>query len=122
MHISRKEDKGGNTIQVQFDGKGTNLHALWDSKLIDHEGLSEADIAKTYDTATPAQIKQWQSDSPMEWIWESYQISSELYAQVKPGEDINDAYYQKYIPVIRKRIDQAGIRLAGELNKLFNNE
>jgi len=45
-----------------------------------------------------------------------------LYAQVKPGEDINDAYYQKYIPVIRKRIDQAGIRLAGELNKLFNNE
>ena len=122
MHISRKEDKGGNTIQVQFDGKGTNLHALWDSKLIDHEGLSEADIAKTYDTATPAEIKQWQSDGPMEWIWESYQISSELYAQVKPGQDIDDSYYQKYIPVIRKRIDQAGIRLAGELNNLFNNE
>jgi hypothetical protein len=41
MHISRKEDKGGNTIQVRFDNKGTNLHSLWDSKLIDHEGLSE---------------------------------------------------------------------------------
>ena len=122
MHISRKEDKGGNTIQVRFDNMGTNLHSLWDSKLIDHEGLSEADIAKTYDVATPAQIKQWQSDSPLEWIWESYQISSELYAQVKPGQDIDDAYYQKYIPVIRRRIDQAGIRLAGELNKLFNNE
>jgi len=122
MHISRKEDKGGNTIQLQFDGKGTNLHALWDSKLIDHEGLSETDIAKNYDTATPAQIRQWQSDSPIEWIWESYQISSELYAQVKPGENIDDAYYQKYIPVIRKRIDQAGIRLAGELNRLFSNE
>ena len=37
MHISRKEDKGGNTIQVRFDDKGTNLHSLWDSKLIDHE-------------------------------------------------------------------------------------
>jgi hypothetical protein len=122
MHISRKEDKGGNTIQVRFDDKGTNLHSLWDSKLIDHEGLSEADIAKTYDVATPAQIKQWQADSPMEWIWESYQISSELYAGVKPGQDIDEAYYQKYIPVIRKRVDQAGIRLAGELNRLFNNE
>ncbi|TSJ40964.1 S1/P1 nuclease [Mucilaginibacter corticis] len=121
MHISRKEDKGGNTIQVRFDNKGTNLHSLWDSKLIDHEGLSEADIAKNYDTATPAEIKQWQNDSPMEWIWESYQISSELYANVNPGQDIDEAYYQKYIPVIRKRIDQAGIRLAGELNKLFNN-
>lgn len=121
MHISRKEDKGGNTIQVRFDDKGTNLHSLWDSKLIDHEGLSEADIAKNYDVAAPAQIRQWQSDSPMEWIWESYQISSELYAQVKPGQAIDDAYYQKYIPVIRRRIDQAGIRLAGELNRLFNN-
>jgi hypothetical protein len=120
MHISRKEDKGGNTIQLRFDNKGTNLHSLWDSKLIDHEGLSEQDIAKTYDVATAAQIKQWQSDSPMEWLWESYHISSELYAQVKPGKDIDEAYYQKYIPVIRKRIDQAGIRLAGELNKLFN--
>lgn len=120
MHISRKEDKGGNTIQVRFDNKGTNLHSLWDSKLIDHEGLSEADIAKTYDVATPAQIKQWQADSPMEWIWESYQISSELYANTKPGQQIDEAYYQKYIVVTRKRIDQAAIRLAGELNKLFN--
>jgi hypothetical protein len=120
MHISRREDKGGNTIQLRFDHKGTNLHSLWDSKLIDHEGLSEADIAKTYDVATPAQIKQWQADSPMEWIWESYQISSEVYANSKPGQEIDEAYYQKYILVTRKRIDQAAIRLAGELNKLFN--
>lgn len=121
MHVSRKEDKGGNTIQVQFDNKGTNLHALWDSRLIDHEGLSEQDIAKTYDLATSAQIKQWQSDSPMQWLWESYQISSELYSLAKPGQVIDEAYYQKYILVTRKRIDQAGIRLAGELNKLFNS-
>jgi hypothetical protein len=57
----------------------------------------------------------------MEWIWESYQITTELYANAKPGQTMDEAYYQKYIPVIRKRVDQAGIRLAGELNKLFNN-
>jgi S1/P1 Nuclease len=28
MHVSRAEDKGGNTIQVNYDGQGTNLHAL----------------------------------------------------------------------------------------------
>jgi hypothetical protein len=122
MHVSRKEDKGGNTIQVRFDSKGTNLHSLWDSKLIDHEGLSEAEIAKQYDTATPAQIKKWQTDSPMEWIWESYQISSQLYIGLKPGQAIDEDYYRKYIGTIHQRIDQAGIRLAGELNKLFNNE
>lgn len=122
MHVSRKEDKGGNTIQVRFDDKGTNLHALWDSKLIDHEGLSEEDIARKYDTATADEVKQWQADSPMEWIWESYQISSELYAGVKPGQTIDENYYQKYIQVIHRRIDQAGIRLAGELNRIFKDQ
>lgn len=121
MHVIRKEDKGGNTIQLRFDDKGTNLHSLWDSKLIDHEGLSQTDIVKNYDKATPSEISKWQSDSPMEWLWESYQITTELYANVKPGQKIDEAYYQKYIPVIRKRVDQAGIRLAGELNKLLNN-
>lgn len=122
MHVSRAADKGGNTIQLQFDGKGTNLHSLWDSKLIDHEGLSEADIAKQYDWANNAQIKKWQADSPMEWLWESYQISSELYDDIQPGQAVEEAYYKKYIKTIRLRIDQAGIRLAGELNKFFNDE
>jgi hypothetical protein len=122
MHVSRKEDKGGNTIQVRFDNKGTNLHSLWDSKLIEHEGLSQDDISKKYDTATPDQIKKWQADGPMEWLWESYQISSQLYAETKAGQTIDDIYYSKYIPVIHQRIDQAGIRLAGELNRIFINE
>ncbi|SDH16734.1 S1/P1 nuclease [Mucilaginibacter gossypii] len=121
MHISRAEDKGGNTIQLRFDNAGTNLHSLWDSKLIDHEGLSEEQIAKQYDWANDAQIKKWQAASPMEWLWESYQISSELYADIKSGQHIDEAYYKKYMPTVHLRIDQAGIRLAGELNKLFND-
>jgi len=121
MHISRAEDKGGNTIQVRFDNAGTNLHSLWDSKLIDHEGLSEEQIAKQYDWANEAQIKKWQDSSPMEWLWESYQISSELYADIKPGQQIDEAYYKKYIQTIHLRIDQAGIRLAGELNRLLKD-
>ena len=122
MHVSRQEDKGGNTIQVRFDNKGTNLHSLWDSKLIDHEGLSQDEIAGQYDIATPDQVKKWQADSPMEWLWESYQISSQLYAETKPSQAIDEIYYTKYIPVIHQRIDQAGIRLAGELNRIFINE
>jgi hypothetical protein len=122
MHISRKEDKGGNTIQVRFDGKGTNLHSLWDSKLIEHEHLNDADLVTACDKATPEEIKQWQGDSPMEWLWESYQVSSELYKEVETNTNIDETYYNKWIPVIHKRINQAGIRLAGELNRIFKNE
>ena len=68
MHVSRKEDKGGNAIQVQFDGKGTNLHSLWDSGLINKQGLPFDQMAKEYDSATTSEIKKWQSDPMMQWM------------------------------------------------------
>lgn len=35
LHAGFAEDKGGNDFQVRWDGKGSNLHAVWDSGLID---------------------------------------------------------------------------------------
>jgi hypothetical protein len=123
MHISREEDKGGNTIQLNYDGKGTNLHALWDSRLIDHEGLTYLQMAEQYDHATPAQVRQWQADPLMQWIWESYQASSRLYSEVDSlkSSSIDDSYYQAHISIIHDRIVKAGIRLAGVLNDIFKN-
>lgn len=121
MHVSRAEDKGGNTIQLNYDGRGTNLHSLWDSKLLEHQGLKETQLAAQYDHATPAQIKQWQSDPLMQWIWESYQASSKLYTEVDAmkSRSIGDEYYQAHIAIIQDRIEKAGIRLAGVLNDIF---
>ena len=55
----------------------------------------------------PSQKKE--QDPIIEWLWESYQLSSELYAEVeKPGGNmITDAYYRKYLPVIQQRLQQA---------------
>ncbi len=123
MHVSREEDKGGNTIQLNYDGNGTNLHALWDSKLIDHQGLTFEQMAAAYDHATPAQIKQWQSDPLIRWIWESYQASTKLYAEVDTMKSraIDDSYYEAHIGIVQDRIEKAGIRLAGVLNGIFKN-
>jgi hypothetical protein len=123
MHVSREEDKGGNTIQLNYDGNGTNLHALWDSKLIDHQGLTYEQMAATYDHATPAQVKQWQSDPLIQWIWESYQASSKLYAEVDAMKSraIDHSYYQAHIGIVQDRIEKAGVRLAGVLNQIFRN-
>jgi hypothetical protein len=123
MHVSREEDKGGNTVQLNYDGNGTNLHALWDSKLIEHQGLAYEQMAATYDHATPAQVKQWQADPVIRWIWESYQASSKLYAEVDAMKSraIDDSYYQAHIGIVQERIEKAGIRLAGVLNEVFRN-
>lgn len=120
MHVSRAEDKGGNSIQVRYDDQGTNLHSLWDTKLLEHAGLSEEQLASKIDKATLSQMKKWQSDDAMRWAWESYQISLRLYGEIeKGGVNIDDAYYQAHIPIVYNRIEMAGIRLAGVLNGIF---
>lgn len=122
MHVSRAEDKGGNTIQLNYGGTGTNLHSLWDTKLLEHQGLTYEQLADQYDHASPEQIRQWQSDPLIKWIWESYEISSRLYVEIDAMKDrtIDDSYYQAHIAIIRDRIEKAGIRLAGVLNQLFS--
>jgi len=123
MHISRAEDKGGNTIQLNYEGKGVNLHSLWDTYLLEHQGLSYEQLAEKYDRVSARQIKQWQSDPLIKWMWESYEISSQLYAEVDRmnSRSIDEAYYQAHIATIGERIQKAGIRLAGMLNELFKN-
>jgi hypothetical protein len=120
MHVSHAEDKGGNAIAINFlNSSSDNLHSLWDSGLIEHQNLSYKQMAVSYDTATPEQIKKWQADDPMLWLWESYQISSILYTEVADNNKLGEDYYQDHIPVVKKQIEKAGIRLAGELNAIF---
>jgi hypothetical protein len=121
MHVSRAEDKGGNTIKVTFNGQDANLHSLWDTRLIEHQGLDYEQLASKYDNATPEQIGKWQSDDLMKWLFESYQLSARIYADASKNTDFDEAYYQAHLPVIQQRIEQAGIRLAGVLNGIFTH-
>lgn len=121
MHISRAEDQGGNTIQLNYEGKGTNLHSLWDSRLIEHQGLNYEQLAEKYDHATAKDTRKWQQAPLIVWMWESYQISSQLYAEVDQMKDrkLDADYYEKHYPIIEKRLQQAGLRLAGLLNGIL---
>lgn len=123
MHVSREEDKGGNTIQLNFDGQGTNLHAIWDSKLIDHSSMDYQQLAAKYDHPTAAQVRQWQGDPVIKWMWESYQVTTQLYAEVDTmkNRSIGQAYYDEHWATVPQRLEQAGVRLAGLLNVVFRN-
>lgn len=125
MHVSRAEDKGGNTIQLNFDGQGTNLHAIWDSKLIDHSGMDYQQLAanSNYSHPSAVQVRQWQGDPVIKWMWESYSITSQLYAEVDTmkSRSIGEAYYNEHWGQVTRRLEQAGVRLAGLLNVVFKN-
>jgi len=120
MHVSSAEDKGGNEIRVTFNGYDDNLHGLWDSGLIDRQHLTYKQMAASYDNATPIEIKKWQRDDLMVWLWESYQISTILYKEAAENPNLGEEYYKTHLPVLEKRIEKAGIRLAGILNAIFD--
>lgn len=119
MHTGRSEDSGGNGIKVKLNRKETNLHGLWDGGLIDYAGLSYTELSKKCDITSKQEIKKWQQDDVIKWTFESYEISKQLYAEAAQNPDFDYTYYPKHADLIKKRLAQAGIRLAGILNEIY---
>jgi len=118
MHVGHSEDRGGNRIKVKFFGKQTNLHSLWDGLLVKNQNLSFSEFTNFIDTNDQTIISNYLNSQPKDWILESFYIAEKLY-------DIGDADYRyNYVyeqtPVVKKRLTQGGIRLAGLLNTIFD--
>ncbi len=120
LHVGRRDDRGGNRIKVQFFGNNTNLHSLWDTGLIENQKLSFTEFADFIDTQNPELIAEYVSSAPKAWIMESYHLVQNVY---KVGEEPDFRYHYVYeqTPIVKTRLLQAGIRLAGVLNAIFDD-
>ncbi|WP_404343206.1 S1/P1 nuclease [Pseudoalteromonas mariniglutinosa] len=119
FHAGRAEDRGGNRIKVSFFGQPTNLHTLWDSKLIENENLSFTEFAQFIDTDNTQLIAEYLASSPQQWLLESHNLATQLYKL--ETDEISYSYIYEHTPVVKTRLQQAGIRLAGLLNKIFDS-
>jgi hypothetical protein len=119
LHTGHLSDKGGNDVKVQWFGKDSNLHSVWDSQLIDFQQLSYTEYATMINHTTLAQRTKLQAAPLSEWIFESDQIADKLYNDVKPGENLSYKYNFKYIGLLNDQMVKAGVRLAGLLNQIF---
>jgi hypothetical protein len=120
LHAGHAEDKGGNDIKLKYRGKDTNLHSLWDSGLIDYQGLSYTEMASQYDgPIRRRQVREWQAAAPETWFWESYQASEKVYGSAPASGDVDYNYYPAHSELMKQRIQQAGVRLAGLLNEVL---
>lgn len=119
MHVSRAIDKGGNDIEVKFLNKKNNLHSLWDTGLVEYYGFSYTEMAYQFDNATAKDIEKWQKDSIETWVYESYKISEQLYAEAERNNDLDYDYFPSHSQIVKKRLLQGGIRLAGLLNSIY---
>jgi hypothetical protein len=120
MHTGHTEDKGGNDIKLTWFNNQTNLHSVWDSQLIEFQQLSYTEYAGWINHTTAAQRAEWQKASISQWLFESSQIATKIYAGVKDGDKINVYKYNfDYIGTLNTQLVKGGVRLAGLLNQIF---
>jgi len=118
LHAGFRDDKGGNGYQVQFNGKGSNLHKVWDSGLLSTRGLDWQSYAQALDARglvdLPAPIAPL--DNPYaQWAEESCRFTGAA-GFYPDGHKIDQAYVAAELPLAEQRLREAGRRLAEVLN------
>ncbi len=111
LHASYRDDKGGNDYQVRWHDRGTNLHKIWDTTLLNSTGMSYQALANQLAANTRA-VPQ---DTPVQWAEESCRIVRDdgIYP---PTRNIDAVYVSRELPVAEERLREAGARLAVLLN------
>jgi hypothetical protein len=124
LHVGDHGDRGGNDTQVRWFDRGSNMHRVWDSGIIDHAGRGEAGwLEDLIAMDTPEARQAAQGGSVEDWATESLLAAREAYQdpatgqRVKPGTKLADEYQARSLPVAKRRLYQAGARLAWVLNE-----
>ena len=122
LHLGNARDRGGNKIQMKYRGKRTNLHSLWDGKLIYLDGKSLIQYAGNLNgRIASSESDSWNLSQVTEWANESRVVA--LHHVYVLDRSRNGQLSKEYIKRSREFIDlrlaQAGVRLAGLLNRLL---
>lgn len=112
LHASYRDDKGGNDFQVRWHGRGSNLHRVWDSTLLNAAGMSYQALANRL----AADARAVPQGDPAQWAQESCRVVRDdgVYPAART---IDAAYAQRETPIAEERLREAGARLTVLLDR-----
>ncbi len=121
LHAGRGTDRGGNDVEVRWFGEASNLHSVWDSRMIESRSLSyseyEARLARQIE---PSQTIAWWEPDPAVWVAESVQLRETIYPdRSSEGSNLGYSYQYRHLATAEQRLQQGGVRLAAYLDWLF---
>jgi nuclease S1 len=126
LHVGNRNDRGGNDLQVQFFGRGTNLHRLWDDDIVERHSTEESTwVAELDALAKTDAARAWTKGTVESWADESLALARRAYASpgsaepLRPGAKLGQDYFDDALPAVRRRLAQAAVRLASMLNEIF---
>lgn len=117
MHAGYAHDRGGNNTQINQpdgtrDGRGTNLHSLWDSGLF--RDMPESEAAQRA-RLTGKGVVAADAGDPASWAEGACRIAT-TDGVYPPRPKIDGRYIATWRPVAEQQIALAGSRLAALLN------
>jgi hypothetical protein len=118
MHMGRKDDKGGNSVDYNWFGKKINLHSLWDSYLIDNNRMSYTEYSQYLQDKFGPRKAEIQKCTLLESVKASYKVRNLIY-----GYDYSDTsnyhYAYRFSDNLDEMLYRGGIQLANILNSIY---
>ena len=97
--------------------KTQTLHELWDAGILDTENGTARAMAKLLDEeCDPKDRAAWQAGTPTDWANESLALMIEYVYPLPESHEIGREYVKHAMPILHRRLVQAGVRLAWLLN------
>ena len=119
LHLGKKEDRGGNDIDILWFGKKTNLHRLWDSDIIDSSKFSFTELSHNLPIISLEKRKKITSSSIDSWIQETHALTKKIYMELSENKNLGYEYSYDNFEIIRCQLLKAGLRLAFILDDIF---
>ena len=130
MHAGRLSDRGGNNTKVKWFGQPTNLHSVWDSRMIDAaRKWNYTEWVEQLDRTNRKYRKNVTEGSYEDWFTTTVANASKIYNYVEaidqklPEEELPNLSYQfvyDFSPMLEEQLLLGGYRLAYVLNTIFS--
>jgi hypothetical protein len=120
LHCSDNKDRGGNEVRLDFFGRSSNLHSVWDSGLLSRLPAEDAEFAELSKELSNSRAKKWGKGTVRDWAEQSHSLSVKVvYGKLPKEQPLKiTAEYEKFAdPLVREQIERAAARLSATLNK-----
>lgn len=120
LHAGERDDHGGNSFDVDWFGFPTNLHSVWDGRMLKKLGMRPDELASVIENGSPAgNVPQL---TPEEWVNESSKIAEGVYPHAGKSHNpprLDGRYLNEHIETVKTRIREGGLRTARLINDLL---
>lgn len=122
MHMGHMDDLGGNKVRMAWFSRNenTNLHAVWDTKLIESQGYSYTEYARMLEDRYGDRRAEIENASWAEMTLQTYHLTSEIYDYQQTWDGNTYHYIYRWHEPMEYQLYCAGVRLAKLINEIFH--